>query len=211
MNKAAIRAAGGKATKDADSIESITTKLMKCPAEKVPAMFADHEILALMARWPDRSLSTHSGKKGKLKIEQKLASFSSWYEFFPRSAEGVHGKHSTLRECLPRIQYAKDMGFDIVYFPPIHPIGVAHRKGKNNTVTAEEGDVGSPWAIGAKAGGHRSVEPALGTIDDLVWLVKESRKIIPTSKIIRNGFITVPTGASSMRRTRPRNIRISTR
>jgi len=177
LNKAAIRAAGGKATKDADSIESITTKLMKCPAEKVPAMFADHEILALMARWPDRSLSTHSGKKGKLKIEQKLASFSSWYEFFPRSAEGVHGKHSTLRECLPRIQYAKDMGFDIVYFPPIHPIGVAHRKGKNNTVTAEEGDVGSPWAIGAKSGGHRSVEPALGTIDDLVWLVKESRKI----------------------------------
>ncbi len=177
LNTTAIRAAAGKATKDADSIESITTRLMKCPAEKVPGLFSDPEVLSLLARWPDRSLSTFSNGENRIKIEQSLASFSSWYEFFPRSAEGIQGKHSKLRDCLPRVQYAKDMGFNIVYFPPIHPIGVSHRKGKNNTVTAEEGDVGSPWAIGAKTGGHRSVEPALGTIDDLVWLVEESRKI----------------------------------
>lgn len=69
------------------------------------------------------------------------------------------------------------MGFDVVYFPPIHPIGVSHRKGKNNSVTCEPGDVGSPWAIGSQDGGHKAVEPALGTIDDFVWLLEESRKL----------------------------------
>ena len=91
------------------------------------------------------------------------------------AATGIEGKHSTLRDCLPRIEDAKEMGFDIVYFPPIHPIGVSHRKGKNNTVTCEPDDVGSPWAIGAKEGGHREVHPDLGTISDLAWLVSEAR------------------------------------
>ena len=95
------------------------------------------------------------GAKGMpLVVEIKQSLFSAWYEFFPRSAEGVINKHSTFRDCLPRLEDAAAMGFDVVYFPPIHPIGMSHRKGKNNAVSCEPGDVGSPWAIGGEAGGH---------------------------------------------------------
>ena len=103
-------------------------------------------------------------------MDRPLARFGAWYELFPRStggrdAEGnpVHGTFATAAKALPRI--AK-MGFDVVYLPPIHPIGKVHRKGRNNTVTAAPGDVGSPWAIGSDEGGHDAVHPELGTIED---------------------------------------------
>lgn len=175
LNNAAIRAATGKAGKDAEAIEELTTKLMKTDPLEVPALVNDPDILSLLARWPDRSLATNAASPIDVVIETKLSSFSAWYEFFPRSAEGIEGKHSTLRDCLPRIEEAKEMGFDIVYFPPIHPIGKTFRKGKNNTVTCEPDDVGSPWAIGAKEGGHREVHPDLGTVEDLARLVSEAR------------------------------------
>ncbi|MEM9018517.1 MAG: maltotransferase domain-containing protein, partial [Verrucomicrobiota bacterium] len=175
LNSAAIRAAGGRASEDAETIEDLTTQLMQTEAKDVPSLMHDPERLALLARWPNLAIATDSDESIELIVETPLSSFSAWYEFFPRSAEGIEGKHSTFRDCLPRIADAIEMGFDIVYFPPIHPIGVSHRKGKNNTVTCEPGDVGSPWAIGNEHGGHRSVEPALGTIDDFVWLVEESR------------------------------------
>ena len=175
LNNAAIRAAGARASEDADAIEDLTTRLMKTPAKEVPEMMHAPAVLELLARWPDRSLATRSEDSIELVVETPLSSFSSWYEFFPRCAEGIEGKHSKFRDCLPRIEDAKAMGFDIVYFPPIHPIGVSHRKGKNNTVTCEPDDVGSPWAIGSKEGGHRSVDPNLGTIDDFVWLLEEAR------------------------------------
>lgn len=175
FNHAAIRAATAKASADADAIEALTSVLMTTLPKEVPALMAQPEVLDLLARWPDRSLATTADHIIQVVIETKLSSFSAWYEFFPRCAEGIEGRHSGFRDCLPRIEDARDMGFDIVYFPPIHPIGVSHRKGKNNTVTCQPGDVGSPWAIGSKKGGHRSVEPALGTIKDFEWLVKEAR------------------------------------
>jgi starch synthase (maltosyl-transferring) len=168
LNNAAIRAATGRATDDANAIEALTTRLMQTPPAEVPALADTPEVIAMLSRWPNRSLATTGEEIIPLLVETKLSSFSAWYEFFPRSAEGLENRHSTFRDCLPRIEDAAAMGFDIVYFPPIHPIGMSHRKGKNNAVSAEPGDVGSPWAIGGEAGGHRAVEPALGTVEDFV-------------------------------------------
>ncbi len=177
LSAAAIRAAGGRATEDAEAIEELTTHLMKSDPRDVPALIDNPPTLELLARWPNRSHSMTLENPMKVNVETKLSSFSAWYEFFPRSAEGIEGKHSRFRDCLPRIEDAKEMGFDIVYFPPIHPIGVSHRKGKNNSVTCGPDDVGSPWAIGSDDGGHQSVAPELGTINDFVWLLEEARKI----------------------------------
>jgi len=175
LNYAAIRAASGRASDDANAVEAITTLLMQTPPAGVPALTDTPEVIALLSRWQNRSLATTSDEVIPLLIETRLSSFSAWYEFFPRSAEGLENRHSTFRDCLPRIEDAAAMGFDIVYFPPIHPIGMSHRKGKNNAVSAEPGDVGSPWAIGGEAGGHRAVEPALGTLEDFVWLLGEAK------------------------------------
>lgn len=177
LGGAAIRAATGKSIEDAEAIEALTTQLMKADPADVPGLLHSPEVTEMLARWPNLELAATSSDAIRVIVETKLSSFSAWYEFFPRSAEGIKGKHSTFRDCLPRIEEAKAMGFDVIYFPPIHPIGVSHRKGKNNSVTCEPGDVGSPWAIGAKEGGHRSVEPQLGTLDDFTWLLKKARKI----------------------------------
>jgi len=177
LNSAAIRAASGRAGADAEAIEALTTELMSAEAASVPETMRDPAIVELLARWPDRRLATVSPEKLPLRVEIPLSAFSAWYEFFPRSAEGDGERHSTFRDCLPRLEDARAMGFDIVYFPPIHPIGLTHRKGRNNSVACEPGDVGSPWAIGAPAGGHRSVEPALGTLEDFLWLLGEARRL----------------------------------
>ncbi len=175
LNNAAIRAAAARSSDDANAIENLTTELMQTPPSGVPDLTGTPAIMAMLARWPNRGLATTGEEYIPVLVESKLSSFSAWYEFFPRSAEGLGNRHSTFRDCIPRLDDAAAMGFDIVYFPPIHPIGVSHRKGKNNAVSCEPGDVGSPWAIGGEAGGHRAVEPALGTIDDFVWLLNEAR------------------------------------
>jgi starch synthase (maltosyl-transferring) len=114
-------------------------------------------------------------------VDRERATFSQWYEFFPRSAEGRGDKGSTFRECLGRIDDARAMGFNIIYFPPIHPIGVTARKGRNNAVTAEPGEPGVPYAIGNRfqncphGGGHKDVAPELGTLEDFDWLVRETK------------------------------------
>ena len=127
------------------------------------------EITELLSEYPLRELVTRGEQYG-VWVDRPAARFAAWYELFPRStggrdAEGVpvHGTFATAAKSLPRV--AK-MGFDVVYLPPIHPIGEVHRKGRNNTVTAAPGDVGSPWAIGSKLGGHDAVHPELGTIED---------------------------------------------
>jgi starch synthase (maltosyl-transferring) len=109
-------------------------------------------------------------------VDRPAALFAAWYEFFPRSAEGHGDRGSTFRDCLPRVEDAKAMGFDVLYFPPIHPIGEASRKGRNNAVACEPGDPGVPWAIGGQPGGHKAVEPSLGMLEDFDWLQKEVRK-----------------------------------
>jgi len=108
----------------------------------------------------------------QLVVDRTEAGFSAWYELFPRSQGKVPGKHGTFADTAARLPEIAAMGFDVIYLPPIHPIGVTHRKGRNNSVTCEPQDVGSPWAIGGKEGGHSDVHPQLGSIDDFDALVK---------------------------------------
>lgn len=176
LNLAADRAARGRSRADAEAIDELVERLMKTQPREVPHLFEEPGVMDLLARWPNRSLSTCYEPVCPLLVEPELSQFSAWYEFFPRNAEGRIDKHSTFNDCLPRIEKAAAMGFDIVYFPPIHPIGETFRKGRNNTLTPEPGDVGSPWAIGGPAGGHREVEPKLGTVADFQRLVKEARR-----------------------------------
>ena len=107
-------------------------------------------------------------------VDRVEAGFSAWYELFPRSQGKVPGKHGTFADTAARLPEIAALGFDVIYLPPIHPIGVAHRKGRNNSVTCEPHDVGSPWAIGGKEGGHDGIHPELGTIQDFDKLVKEA-------------------------------------
>lgn len=175
LRDAAGRAKSAGAVDVATQLADVADLLARLPAAELLDVLLSDELQSLIDRFPDRELSSTSITLRAI-IERPLARFSAWYEFFPRNAEGRADKHSTFRDCVARLDDAKAMGFDIIYFPPIHPIGVAHRKGKNNTLTAQPGDVGSPWAIGGPAGGHYDVEPALGTIDDFVWLVGEAKK-----------------------------------
>ncbi|MFV1996145.1 MAG: maltotransferase domain-containing protein, partial [Verrucomicrobiales bacterium] len=140
------------------------------------AAIESEKLHALMEVWSDRSLATTAEAPHEVWVDRERAGFSSWYEFFPRGAEGRGDKHSTLRDCVPRLEAASAMGFDVIYFPPIHPIGITARKGADNALEAGPGDPGSPWAIGGSAGGHRSVEPALGTLEDFVWLLGQARE-----------------------------------
>lgn len=120
----------------------------------------DPEVAALAAQGDPRD-GAAEGPILEVLVERERAQFSAWYEFFPRSA-GAPGAHGTLDDAAEHLVYVKGMGFDIVYLPPIHPIGRSHRKGKNNTTDAAADDVGSPYAIGNEDGGHEAVEPRLG-------------------------------------------------
>jgi starch synthase (maltosyl-transferring) len=138
------------------------------------------ELGELLAAYPLRELLTRGSQFG-VWVDRPEARFSSWYEMFPRSTGGrdaagnpVHGTFATAIKALQRIA---DMDFDVVYLPPVHPIGKVHRKGRNNTVTATPGDVGSPWAIGSDEGGHDAVHPALGTIEDFDEFVSATKDL----------------------------------
>jgi starch synthase (maltosyl-transferring) len=109
-------------------------------------------------------------------VEHKKANFSSWYELFPRSAS-LQGKHGTFLDVIKLLPRVSAMGFDVLYLPPIHPIGKVNRKGKNNNVRAEAGEPGSPWAIGSDEGGHKAVHSELGTLADYKKLIDEARKL----------------------------------
>ncbi|MGZ8180080.1 alpha-1,4-glucan--maltose-1-phosphate maltosyltransferase [Williamsia sp. SKLECPSW1] len=138
------------------------------------------EVAAVLAEHPVRELVTKS-RGHRVWVDRPRALFGSWYEMFPRSTGGwddegrpVHGTFLTAAADLPRIA---DMGFDVVYLPPIHPIGEINRKGPNNTLTPAPTDPGSPWAIGSAAGGHDAIHPELGTLDDFRWFLSRAREL----------------------------------
>ncbi len=106
-----------------------------------------------------------------LMIDRERARNGAWYEMIPRSQSPVPGQHGTFNDCMARLPEIAAMGFDVLYFTPIHPIGETNRKGKNNSLTAEPGDVGSPYAIGGKEGGHDAIHPDLGTLEDFHALI----------------------------------------
>jgi starch synthase (maltosyl-transferring) len=147
-------------------------------ARVAPALFP--AVQTIMTERPIRELITR-GRPQQVYVDRERALFGSWYEFFPRSTGGwdetgrpIHGSFVTAGKQLDRIAA---MGFDVVYLPPIHPIGTVHRKGRNNSVNAGPGDVGSPWAIGSAAGGHDAIEPELGTLEDFDAFVDRARDL----------------------------------
>ncbi|HYO12332.1 MAG TPA: alpha-1,4-glucan--maltose-1-phosphate maltosyltransferase [Thermoanaerobaculia bacterium] len=136
----------------------------------------DDELAQLMDRSADRRFASVYRAELAVVVDRERARFSSWYEFFPRSC-GPEGRHGTFRDCEARLRYVAEMGFDVVYLPPIHPVGTAVRKGKNNALTAEPGDVGSPWAIGSAEGGHKAIHPELGTEEDFRRFIRRARDL----------------------------------
>ncbi len=130
----------------------------------------------LMDRYPDRSSATTYTRELEVIVDRVKARFSTWYELFPRSCSSVPGRHGTFKDCEGRLDYVASMGFDVLYLPPIHPIGTTHRKGRNNATTAAPDDPGSPWAIGSHDGGHKAVHPELGTLEDFKRLVASAKK-----------------------------------
>ncbi|HEU5360336.1 MAG TPA: alpha-1,4-glucan--maltose-1-phosphate maltosyltransferase, partial [Candidatus Deferrimicrobiaceae bacterium] len=134
----------------------------------------DEGLLRRMGGYPDRRHATVYERELPVVVDREKARFSSWYELFPRSCSPVPGEHGTFRDVVNRLPYVASMGFDVLYLPPIHPIGNTRRKGKNNIVIAEADDVGSPWAIGSEEGGHKAVHPRLGTLEDFRNLVAKA-------------------------------------
>jgi starch synthase (maltosyl-transferring) len=139
------------------------------------ALALDAARAAIVTRHADRSLAATMALE--LVADRERAGFSSWYEMFPRSAGVEPGHHGTFRDVEARLPYLADMGFDVLYFPPIHPIGRINRKGTNNALTAKPGDVGSPWAIGAAEGGHKDILPQLGSLKDFHHLLAQAQAL----------------------------------
>jgi starch synthase (maltosyl-transferring) len=141
-------------------------------AETLRARGLDEHLAAVAARHPDRTLEAASEATLAVVVDRERARYSTWYELFPRSAAAEPGRHGTFDDVIARLPYIARLGFDVLYLPPIHPIGRERRKGPNNTLDAGPDDVGSPWAIGAAEGGHTSIHPALGGLDGFRRLVR---------------------------------------
>ncbi len=177
-----LRTAGKTAAKaDAATLEAFAVSLESAEPARLKEMATDPSLEGVMRFYADRSLSTTYAPALGVWVDRRAAAFAAWYEFFPRSAEGKADRGSTFRNCLGRIDDAKAMGFDVIYFPPIHPIGETNRKGRNNSRTCEPGEPGVPYAIGnfrhgVNGGGHKDVAPELGTLADFDWLVGETHK-----------------------------------
>ena len=171
VSRAAERAAGaGGRSPDAAWLREVAARLAAESVETGVGTALAAELLAAMERWPDRELATRAATVA-IEVDPDYARFSSWYELFPRSAARQPDRHGTFRDVVRRLDYVAGMGFDVLYLPPIHPIGRTHRKGRNNARTAAPGDVGSPWAIGGPEGGHDAIHPELGGFDDFAALV----------------------------------------
>jgi len=141
--------------------------IAEAQSERLHAIFSEH---------PTKDLKNESSPL-KAYCDRLKARFSTWYEFFPRSASREEGKHGTFKDCEALLPRVAKMGFDTLYFPPIHPIGEVNRKGKNNTTTAKEGDVGSCWGIGSQFGGHTSIHPQLGSTEDFKSLINKASEL----------------------------------
>jgi starch synthase (maltosyl-transferring) len=157
--------AAGASPKDARALKSASAWLRGKHTAEALLAHLDAEIKPLMDRADPRALAFHYPRELEVVVDRERAAFSAWYEFFPRSTGGG-GQHGTFATATKLLPYVAELGFDVVYLPPVHPVGTTKRKGKNNAVEAEPGDVGSPWAIGAGDGGHTAIEPALGTLAD---------------------------------------------
>jgi starch synthase (maltosyl-transferring) len=182
LRQAASRARGS----DAKRLREFADRLITL-ADQSLALYEDpvtEDLHALVARYPDLTKATRYEQDLTLRVDRERARFSSWYELFPRSTSPHPGQHGTFQDVIRQLPEISAMGFDILYMPPIHPIGRAYRKGPNNSTVSQPGDHGSPWAIGDRAavapttktpwddGGHKSIHPELGTFDDFARLIE---------------------------------------
>jgi starch synthase (maltosyl-transferring) len=173
--RAALERADGV---DRERIELLLGEMMDAShtlAERVAAAL-DRELLLLMERYPDRHDLTEYDRVLPVQVDRVRARFASWYELFPRSMSDDLARHGTFDDVIAKLPYVQQMGFDVLYFPPIHPIGLEFRKGKNNTLGAGADQPGSPYAVGGEAGGHKAVHPELGTLEDFRRLVAAARE-----------------------------------
>jgi starch synthase (maltosyl-transferring) len=174
VSEAAERASGS------DAIwleEQAATLAAPSEAESRAKLALSEDLGAQMARYPDRGNASRYRHTLHVQVERERARSGAWYEFFPRSCASEAGENGTFRDCEERLSYIASMGFDVVYLPPIHPIGHTHRKGPNNVPSGSREDPGSPWAIGAEEGGHKAVHPALGSLADFDHLVAKASEL----------------------------------
>jgi starch synthase (maltosyl-transferring) len=170
----------GQAAKEAKGADAARLRLFasalgkEASRQQAVALGLDAEIAELISTCCARGFATRYPQEFSVRVDRQKAIFSSWYELFPRSCDGAPERHGTLQDCTRLIPEISEMGFDVLYLPPIHPIGRSKRKGKRNASAAESGDPGSPWAIGSAHGGHKAVHPELGTIEDFQNLVREA-------------------------------------
>ncbi|HWP17922.1 MAG TPA: alpha-1,4-glucan--maltose-1-phosphate maltosyltransferase [Burkholderiaceae bacterium] len=176
LDEAASRAKGA----DLKALKTWAARLRHSEARDdvaaLKALALDPALAELAHRYPDRSLAVTHPVLLPLVADRERARFSTWYELFPRSTSAEPGRHGTFKDVEARLPYVAEMGFDVLYFPPIHPIGRSKRKGRNNTLVALPDDVGSPWAIGAAEGGHKDILPELGTLEEFRHLVARARE-----------------------------------
>jgi len=157
--------------------EWVSTLQSKQIAEQAKVQLAlSEELSEFMDKYPDRRFATTYPKELAVVVDREKARFSTWYEMFPRSCAPESERHGTFEGCEARLPYIAAMGFDVLYLPPIHPIGQTHRKGRNNNPVANPDDPGTPWAIGSEEGGYKSVHPQLGTLEDFQSFVAKARK-----------------------------------
>jgi len=143
--------------------------------EEFTSVALSTELTELMGLYPDKNFAVSYEKELRVVVNREKALFSTWYELFPRSISSNPGQHGTFQDAEKFLPEIARMGFDILYFPPIHPIGRTNRKGKNNVLENNPDDVGSPWAIGSKEGGHKAIHPQLGTIEDFERLIMKAK------------------------------------
>lgn len=163
----------GDATKIRDHLKAI--KKEKDPQEAAERAL-DQELADIIRKYPAKRLMTTYDKELRVAVDRPKALFSAWYEMFPRSCSPEPKRVGTFKDCEKYLPELAKMGFDVLYFPPIHPIGSSKRKGRDNTAIALPGDPGSPWAIGSREGGHKSIDPDLGTLEDFYYLIREAQK-----------------------------------
>jgi starch synthase (maltosyl-transferring) len=174
LEDAAKRATGADAKRlreAAAALDAIET------AEHGLDLALDDSLATLAAKYPDRRFERQYPRELEVIVDPLVARFGAWYELFPRSTASEPGRHGSFADVEKRLPYVAELGFDVLYLPPIHPIGRERRKGPNNTLVAGPDDPGSPWAIGAEEGGHDAIHPQLGSPEDFRRLVRKARKL----------------------------------
>lgn len=172
VEAAAVRASGADAAR-----LSALAAVLRGGGDAAIDVALGPELAALVARHDARHFATTYERELRVTVDPPRAAFSAWYELFPRSASAVPGRHGTFDDVAARLPHIRDLGFDVLYLPPIHPIGTSFRKGKNNNPVCQPGEPGSPWAIGGPEGGHTALHPELGTLDSFRRLVGRARDL----------------------------------